>query len=289
MATTPCTKGSAVTAGAKREFYPYTTRGNDNADDGDVPRPVATALAFLRARVPSNSLALLSTRGNSLDSLGVRDIMKEVIGALTGARGRPRPGTPGAVALAALARCHAGSSRSRPRASPQPRRCRSGRVASSRVTSSCCGTRTSGRTGYRRWSHTRSMQEGKSERERGEELVAFIQDAARKRRLGQAVSRMMDVPSVPPGDLAHARPAAQAPLCRRDDGGARHDAPLAGRARDGPAGDRDASPRRGPPRRGASQGARPEVAASTRGGALQEAARGHGPAHRALQALLRGA
>ena len=41
------------------------------------------------------------------------------------------------------------------------------------------------------------------ERERGEELVTFIQDAARKRRLGQAVSRMMDVPSVPPGDLAH--------------------------------------------------------------------------------------
>jgi hypothetical protein len=43
------------------------------------------------------------------------------------------------------------------------------------------------------------------ERERGEELVTFIQDAARKRRLGQAVSRMMDVPSVPPGDLAHAQ------------------------------------------------------------------------------------
>ncbi|EOD08495.1 hypothetical protein EMIHUDRAFT_249046 [Emiliania huxleyi CCMP1516] len=38
-----------------------------------------------------------------------------------------------------------------------------------------------------------------TERERGEELVTFIQDAARKRRLGQAV------PSVPPGDLAHAQ------------------------------------------------------------------------------------
>ena len=31
-----------------------------------------------------------------------------------------------------------------------------------------------------------AKQEGKSERERGEELVEFIQDAARKRRLRQA-------------------------------------------------------------------------------------------------------
>ena len=63
-------------------------------DDGDVSTPVATALAFLRDRVPPDSLALLSTRGNSLDSLGVRDtqavqpVMKAVIDALTGARGR---------------------------------------------------------------------------------------------------------------------------------------------------------------------------------------------------------
>ena len=50
-----------------------------------------------------------------------------------------------------------------------------------------------------------AKQQGKSERERGEELVEFIQDAARKRRLRQAMSRMMDVPSVPPGNLAHAQ------------------------------------------------------------------------------------
>ena len=50
-----------------------------------------------------------------------------------------------------------------------------------------------------------AKQEAKPERERGEELVAFIQDAARKRRLRQAMSRMLDVPSVPPGDLAHAQ------------------------------------------------------------------------------------
>ena len=66
----------------------------DGADDGDVSTPVATALAFLRDQVPPDSLALLSTRGNSLDSLGVRDaqavqpVMQAVIDALTGARGR---------------------------------------------------------------------------------------------------------------------------------------------------------------------------------------------------------
>ena len=67
---------------------------DDESSDGDVPPPVADALAFLRDQVPPDSLALLSTRGNSLDSLGAKDteavqpVMTEVIGALTAARGK---------------------------------------------------------------------------------------------------------------------------------------------------------------------------------------------------------
>ena len=52
-------------------------------------------------------------------------------------------------------------------------------------------------------SHAR--RERRSEEERGAELVAYIRDAARKRRLGQAVARMMDVPSFPPSNVAYAQ------------------------------------------------------------------------------------
>ena len=62
----------AATAGTSHAPPPTTAPpAGDDTDDGDVSTPVATALAFLRNRVPPDSLALLSTRGNSLDSLGV--------------------------------------------------------------------------------------------------------------------------------------------------------------------------------------------------------------------------
>ncbi len=71
-----------------------TTPEDAGSSDDDVPPPVADALAFLRDRVPPDSLVLLSTRGNSLDSLGAKDteavqpLMKEVFGALAATRGK---------------------------------------------------------------------------------------------------------------------------------------------------------------------------------------------------------
>ena len=102
-ATTSATDGAAApascaTAPATGEPHapPAAAAAPEDAGscDDDVSPPVADALAFLRDRVPPDSLVLLSTRGNSLDSLGAKDteavrpVMKEVIGALTAARGK---------------------------------------------------------------------------------------------------------------------------------------------------------------------------------------------------------
>ena len=102
-------------------------------------------------------------------------------------------------------RCHAGSSRNRPRTGVTPEAAlheRAGRFFAGEFEALWSTHKWEDKLPTMK-SHAK--QEGKSERERGEELVAFIQDAARKRRLRQAMSRMMDVPSVPPGDLAHAQ------------------------------------------------------------------------------------
>ena len=89
--------GCAMTPATDEPHAPAAaaaTPEDAGSSDDDVLPPVADALAFLRDRVPPDSLALLPTRRNSLDSLGAKDteavqpVMKEVIEALTATRGK---------------------------------------------------------------------------------------------------------------------------------------------------------------------------------------------------------